>query len=137
MKIEVKKLISSGKYAGSFLFDYPIPEDLCVIPLCKLGNEAKVKAEYEIYDDDDVGVALTVNYKITGKCSYCLCDADKEVNFTSDLLFVPEKDDENYFYDGFNIDLKTAVDDAILISQPQILLCKEDCEGIAADKEND
>lgn len=137
MKIEVKKLIALGKYTGSLVYDYSVPEILCVIPLCRIDSVAKVKVDYEIYEDDAVGVTLTVNYRIAGKCSYCLNDAEKQIEFTSDILFVPEKDDENYYYDGVNIDLTTAVDDAILISQPQILLCKEDCTGIDVNPKND
>lgn len=130
MEIEVKKLIATGKYSGDFCFDYEAPADLCVIPLCKIDGKVNVACEYEIYDDDSVGVKLTLTYNLSGQCSYCLNDAKKQIIFQSDLLFVPEKDEENYFYDGNKINLKTAVDDAILISQPNILLCKPDCKGI-------
>ena len=129
MELEVKKLIAHGKYAGSFSFDYLPPENLCLVPLCKIG-EVKVTGEYEIFDDDSVGIKLTVNYLLAGQCSYCLKDAKKEISYISEILFVPQNDDENYYYDGNKIDLKTAVDDAILMSQPHILLCKEDCKGI-------
>ena len=133
MIIEVKKLNARKEFVGKFDFEYDPPADCCLIPLCKVGK-VKVCGSYEIYDDDSVGVSLTVAYKISGQCSYCLKDAEKEVKFTSEILFVPEKDDDNYYYDGIKIDLKTAVDDAILISQPNILLCKEDCTGISVDK---
>ncbi|MDE7082737.1 MAG: hypothetical protein K2O89_03430 [Clostridia bacterium] len=129
MELEVKRLIARGKYAESFCFDYVPPADLCLVPLCKI-DKVKVKGEYEIYDDDSVEVKLTVNYLLSGQCSYCLSEAKKEVSFLSEVLFVPEKDDENYYYDGNKINLKPAVDDAILMSQPHILLCKEDCKGI-------
>ncbi len=129
MEIEVKRLLAHGKYAGSFIFDYLPPEDLCLVPLCKLG-EVKVAGEYEIFDDDSVEIKLTLKYLLAGQCSYCLSDAKQEVDFTTEILFVPENDDENYYYDGNKINLKPAVDDAILMSQPHILLCKEDCKGI-------
>ena len=129
MELEVKRLIAHGKYVGSFSFDYVPPENLCLVPLCKIG-EVKVFGEYEIYDDDSVGIKLTVKYLLAGQCSYCLSDAKKEVSYLTEVLFVPEKDDENYYYDGNKINLKTAVDDAILMSQPHVLLCKEDCKGI-------
>ncbi len=130
MEIDVKKLVATGKYCGDFSFDYDAPADLCVIPLCKIEGKVKIVGEYEIYDDDAVGVKFTVTYDLSGQCSYCLNDAKKQISFQSDVLFVPEKDEENYFYDGIKINLKTAVDDAILISQPNILLCKPDCKGI-------
>ena len=129
MEIEVKRLIAHGKYEGNFSFDYVPPEDLCLVPLCKIG-EVKVEGEYEIFDDDCVEIKLTVKYLLSGQCSYCLNEAKKDVGYLTEVLFVPEKDDENYYYDGNKINLKTAVDDAILMSQPHILLCKEDCKGI-------
>ena len=129
MELEVKRLIAHGKYAGSFSFDYVPPENLCLVPLCELGK-VKVEGEYEIFDDDSVEIKLTVKYLLSGQCSYCLNEAKKEVSYLTEVLFVTEKDDENYYYDGNKINLKTAVDDAILMSQPHVLLCKEDCKGI-------
>lgn len=130
MEIEVKKLNALGKYTGGFSFDYLPPDDICIIPLCKVQGVVKVTGEYEIYEDDSVGVKFYVKYKLLGQCSYCLEDAEKEIEYLSEVLFVPENDDENYYYDGVKIKLKTAVDDAILISQPNVLLCKDDCKGI-------
>lgn len=129
MELDIRKLAATGKFSGSFNFKYQPPDDICLIPLCKIGD-VKVSGEYEIFDDDSVEVRFTVDYTVKGQCSYCLSDTEKEVNFLSEVLFVTEKDDENYYYDGIRLNLKTAVNDAILISQPHVLLCKEDCKGI-------
>jgi len=97
-------------------------------------GEVKVTGSYEIFEDDygkiDVEVTLIISYLLKGQCSYCLSDAQKRIEYETTVLFVPEHSDDDYYYDGNKINLKTAVDDAILMSQPQILLCKEDCEGI-------
>ncbi len=130
MEIEVRKLCALKKYEGDFSFDYEPPADLCLIPLCNIEGKVKVTGTYEIYEDDSVGVTLTVTYKIVGQCSYCLNPAEKAITYTTEILYVTEKDDENYYYDGIYINLKTAVDDAILISQPNVLLCKDGCTGI-------
>ncbi len=130
MEIEVKKLIAAGKYTGNFDFEYTPGKDASIVPLCNVDGLVRVKGDYEIYKDDSVGINFTVEYKLLGQCSYCLEPAEKRISFVSDVLYVAEADDENYYYDGIKIDLKTAVDDAILISQPAILLCKEDCKGI-------
>ncbi len=130
MEIEVKKLIAAGKYTGDFEFEYIPLTNVSVVPLCKVEGAVRVKGNYDIYKDDSVGVNFTVDYKLSGQCSYCLEPAEKQITFVSDVLFVTENDDENYYYDGIKINLKAAVDDAILISQPAILLCKEDCKGI-------
>ena len=130
MEIEVRKLNAQKKYEGDFQFDYEPAQDCCLIPLCKIEGKVKVSGSYEIYEDDSVGIVLTVGYKLVGQCSYCLGEASKDVTFTSEILYVKEKDDDNYYYDGIKINLKSAVDDAILISQPNVLLCKEGCTGI-------
>lgn len=130
MEIEVRRLNALKKYEGQFEYEYEPPADSCLVPLCKIEGNVKVSGSYEIYEDDSVGVNLTVNYKISGQCSYCLNEAQKDISFTSDILFVTEEDDENYLYDGIKINLKSAVDDAILISQPNIILCREGCTGI-------
>ena len=134
MELEVKRLNALGKFTGDFQFDYLPADNLCLVPLSGISGAVKVSGEYEIYEDDSVGVKLTVSYLLSGQCSYCLCEAETPVEFTSEILFVTERDDENYFYDGIRINLKTAVDDAILISQPNVLLCKEDCKGIDVPK---
>ena len=78
---------------------------------------------------------LKIRYTLVGQCSYCLADAVKEIEYTSDtLLFVTDKEDgDNYVYDGNRLDLSQAVKDALLFSQPEVLLCKEDCKGIKID----
>ena len=130
MEINVKKLLASKKYEGSFEYDYEPEADCCLIPLCKIDGAVKVTGSYVLYDDDSVGVTLTLKYTISGQCSYCLENAKKEITYTTEILYLTEEDDDNYLYDGVKINLKSAVDDAILISQPNILLCKEGCKGI-------
>lgn len=129
MKIEVRKLNAQKKYEGDFSYDYEPDENLCLLPFCKLSG-VKVCGSYEIYEDNEVSVVFTVGYTLSGKCSYCLEPAEKRIEFETEALFVPKADDENYQYDGNAIDLAPAVKDAILISQPSVLLCREDCTGI-------
>jgi uncharacterized metal-binding protein YceD (DUF177 family) len=131
MLIEVKKLIAHKQYEGDFSFTYTPPQDKMLLPLCSFDGDVKVTGSYEIYEDDEVGIKFKIVYDIKGQCSYCLEDAHKTVEFDSDVLYVLDKDDvDNYYYDGNKIDLTTAVDDALLISQPDVLLCKENCGGI-------
>lgn len=130
MKIEVKKLSALNKLIGSFNFEYQPPDDICLIPLCNVCGKVKVEGSYEIFEDDSVSVDFTVKYVIAGQCSYCLKDASAAVEQAFEILFVTEDDLDNYRYNGIYIDLKTAIDDAILFSQPKVLLCNEDCTGI-------
>ena len=136
MEIEVRKLCALKRFEGQFGFEYEPPADACLIPLCSICGKVKVNGDYCIEDDGRVWVDLNLSYKLAGQCSYCLEKAEKQIDYSTEVLFdtvktdLSGKDDDHYIYDGIKINLKTAVDDAILISQPEILLCKEGCEGI-------
>lgn len=135
MEIDVSKLCASGKCEGEVRFSYNPPEDCCLIPLCGIEGAVNVNCDYFICDDGKVEVRMTVDYLLSGQCSYCLKDARRHITYTADLLYDVRghgggEEDDRYYYDGRKINLKTAVDDTILISQPNVLLCKDGCEGI-------
>lgn len=126
--------MSRAAYTGDFSFEYQPPQDSIIIPLCRIEGGVTVSGEYEIFENDEVEVTLKLCYKLKGQCSYCLADAEKEIEYTSEtLLFVTDKDDsDNYVYDGNRLDLSQAVNDALLFSQPEVLLCT-DCKGKKID----
>lgn len=130
MVIDIARQIALKNYRGSFSFDYGCPQELVILPAARIEGKVKVTGEYEIYDDDSVGVALKISYLVAGQCSYCLEPAKKQVEYESDVLYLTEDDGENYSYNGLKLDLTTAVNDAVLFSQPQVLLCREGCGGI-------
>ena len=130
MVIDIARQIALKNYRGSFSFDYDCPQELVILPAARIEGKVKVTGEYEIYDDDSVGVALKISYLVAGQCSYCLEPAKKQVEYESDVLYLTEDDGENYSYNVFNLHLTTSVNDAVLFSQPQVLLCREGCGGI-------
>ncbi len=130
MVIDIARQTALKNYRGSFSFDYDCPQELVILPAARIEGKVKVTGEYEIYDDDSVGVALKISYLVAGQCSYCLEPAKKQVEYESDVLYLTEDDGENYSYNGLKLDLTTAVNDAVLFSQPQVLLCREGCGGI-------
>ena len=131
MILEIKKLMARGSYTGDFSFGYQPPQDFNLLPLCRIENGVKVEGSYEIFEDGEVEVTLKISYKLVGQCSYCLADAEKQIEYeTEPLLFVTDKDDcDNYVYDGNRLDLSQAVADALLFSQPKVLLCDSGCKG--------
>jgi uncharacterized metal-binding protein YceD (DUF177 family) len=134
MIIEVSKLNARKQYEGDFAYSYTPSQDKVLLPLCVFKGDVKVEGDYIIYENGEVSVCFKITYSIKGQCSYCLEDAEKKIEFDSEVLFVRDKDDlDNYYYDGIKIDLTPAVDDALLISQPDVLLCKEGCSGIKID----
>ena len=130
MILEIKKLMAKAAYTGEFAFDYLPPQENLLIPLCRIEGGVKVTGNYEIFEDDEVEISLKISYRLKGQCSYCLADAEKDVEYATDVLFVTDKTDyDNYVYDGNRLDLSQAVNDALLFSQPKVLLCSEDCAG--------
>ena len=130
MILEIKKLMAKGAYTGEISFGYQPPQDLNLLPLCQIDGSVKVEGTYEIFEDDEVEVTLKISYKLVGSCSYCLADAEEQIEYTTEpLLFVTEEDGDNYVYDGNRLDLSQAVVDAMLFSQPKVLLCNKGCKG--------
>ena len=131
MILEIKKLMAKGAYTGEISFDYQPPQDLNLLPLCRIDGGVKLEGTYEIFDGGEVEVTLKLSYKLLGSCSYCLADAEEQIQYTTEpLLFVTDKNDEdNYVYDGNRLDLSQDVVDAMLFSQPEVLLCGSCCKG--------
>lgn len=129
MIIEVKRLISKKVYEGKFSFEYTPSQDKILIPLCRFDGDVKVTGGYEIFEDGSVEVTFNVAYRIVGQCSYCLEDAASDISYDFAATFTTDKDNyDDYYYDGYKVDLTTAVNDALLASQPDTLLCKK-CVG--------
>ena len=130
MIIDIARQIALKNFRGSFSFEYDCPKDLVILPAASVEGKVKVEGEYEIFEDNSVGVHLKISYLLAGQCSYCLEPAKKQIEYEQDILYLTEDDGENYSYNGLKINLTTAVNDAVLFSQPQVLLCREDCKGI-------
>lgn len=123
--------MARAAYVGEVSFVWQPPQDSILIPFCRVEGGVNAVAEYEIFEDGEVEIALKISYELIGQCSYCLADAKKRIEYETDVLYVTDKDDlDNYVYDGNMLDLTAAVNDALLFSQPKVLLCKEDCKGI-------
>lgn len=134
MIIDIARQTALKNYRGNFCFEYDSPSDLLLLPSAHIEGKVKAEGEYEIYEDGSVGVALRLSYLLVGQCSYCLEPAQKQVEYSMDTLWLTEDDGENYLFDGNKLDLTDAVNDGILFSQPQVLLCREDCKGIDLTK---
>lgn len=131
MVLEIKKLLTKAEYSGNFSFRFTPDDGDILIPMCRVDGGVEVTGEYEIFDDDSVAVSFKLSYKLSGSCSYCLEDAVKDIEYLSDAMFVVDSPkDEEYLYDGNRLDLTRAVNDAFMISQPAVLLCKPDCKGV-------
>ena len=130
MTIDIRKLNVQKKYTGDMEFSYDAPVELIEIPFVKFASPVNVRFSYELFADDALEIRGTVSYRLEGQCSRCLKDASADVVGELEALFEPKKDSEDYSYSNGIVDLKKAVDEAIMASMPYVLSCGEDCESI-------
>lgn len=136
MIIDIRKLNAQKKYSGELVFDYEPPETLIDIPFVKFATPVKVEAEYELFEDDSLELKGKIGFCLAGQCSRCLKETSMQVEGELDAYFEPRKDSEDYSYSNGKIDLREALEDAVMASMPFVLLCEENCEGIRYSDEN-
>ncbi len=131
MIIDIRKLNAQKKYAGHMELEYSAPETLIEIPLVKFASPVKIVFDYDLYEDDSLEIRGTVSYRLEGQCSRCLQEAFAEVEGELDAYFECRKDYEDYGYTNGIVDLKKAVEDAVMASMPFTLSCGKDCKEIS------
>ena len=137
MIIDIRKLNAQKKYSGSFEFEYSAPEYLIEIPYVKFSAPVKISFEYELYEDDSLEIRGKVVYSLQGQCSRCLKETTMQVEGDLDAYFEPRKDYEDYGYTNGIVDLKKAVEDAVMASMPFVLVCSDECGEIAYPMETE
>ncbi len=139
MIIDIRKLNVQKKYSGEMELSYEAPENLIEIPFVRFATPVTVRFSYELYEDDAFEIKGSVSFTLEGQCSRCLQDAKTDIVGELDALFEPKKDGEDYSYFGGVVDLKKAVDEAIMACMPFTLSCGENCESIGyiSDSAND
>ena len=131
MIIDVRKLNAQKKYVGHMEFEYSAPETFIAIPYVKYAAPIKISLDYEIFEDDSVDVRGTLFYTLVGQCSRCLKETSVDVVGELDAYFENRKDYADYGYINGVVDLKQAVEDALMASMPYVVNCPEECEGIS------
>ena len=131
MIIDIRKLNAQKKYEGHLEFEYSAPDAFIEIPYVKFAAPVKVSFDYELFEDNSLEIRGTVTYTLEGQCSRCLKEARATVEGELDAYFEPRKDYEDYGYTNGVVDLKKAVEDAIMASMPYTLSCGENCENIS------
>ena len=137
MHIDIRKINAQKKYTGNMEFEYSAPETFIQIPSVSFTGPVKVSFEYELFEDDSIEIRGTVSYGLQGACSRCLKPVTTSVVGELDAYFEPRKDYEDYGYTNGVVDLKQAVEDAIMASMPYVVLCDEECEGISYNGQAD
>ena len=131
MLIDIRKLNAQKKYSGQMEFSYSAPEELIEIPYVKFAEPVKIEFDYDLFEDDSLEIKGKVRYRLVGQCSRCLKDAAQDIEGDLDAYFQPCKNCEDYGYTNGIVDLKKAVEDAIMASMPYTLSCGENCEPLS------
>ncbi len=137
MIIDIRKLNAQKKYVGEMEFEYSAPNSLIEIPFVEFSSPILVSFTYELYEDDSLEIRGSVAYTLKGQCSRCLKEATMRVEGEIDAYFEARKDYEDYGYTNGIIDLKKAVDDAVMASMPFLLTCSDVCGEIAYPMETE
>ena len=103
------------------------------------GSDVELDARLESVQEG-VLVTATVKVTVTGECSRCLDELDREVELDVQELYVYEpseggaEDDESEpTVEGDLLDLEPAVRDAVVLGLPVAPLCRDDCPGLCPE----
>ena len=132
MVIDVKKLKISGKTQTDFSFEYTPEENLLLLPDAYIDGAINVFGTLELHEGDCY-VDGTINCKIVGKCARCVERAEHNFNEEFSVKFVkanPDLEELEYLYKSDMVALRQAVNEIIMLNEPQLIYCKENCKGL-------
>lgn len=112
-------------------------------PDCVLAEDVKVQGKLE-KSGQLIRCQGSLQTKLSVGCTRCLANFSFTVNARLSVHFIPrvekanmageteltDQDVEQEFYEEGRIDLSPPVRDLILLSLPQVRLCREDCAGL-------
>ena len=126
-KMQINAELEMDQFHGTF-GDYPI------IRKSPVSLEIMNKGERNLQIKGSAEVVLAI------PCDRCLeevdtpipLDFEKEVDMKLDEEERIQALDEQYFIEGYNLDVDKLVCSEILVSWPSKVLCKEDCKGLCS-----
>ena len=123
-KIDVRSSVAKKIYTGELSFGFEAEEGLLEIPYVSFASPLQAELNFEIFEDDSVEVKGRISYTLKGLCSRCLSEAQQEIVYEVEGVFVPtEPQDEEYSYSNGKVDLEEFLRDSVLFSLPQTILC--------------
>lgn len=131
MVIDVKKCLKQGKFNGDFAFDFEPDASDVDIPYVVFSTPVRVKGRFHVLEDDSLEVEGEISYTLKGLCSRCLKETEEKVVYAFHEYFTQEENGEDYSCKNGQADLAEVASDAVLLSMPHTLLCKDGCEMIA------
>ena len=129
MILDLKKLKRSGKDSSSFFFEYSPETELCDVPNAKIVLPIKISGTVTLTGEHSAYIDGEAVFSIAGECTRCLKDTENfyAISFQEQ---VEENNPDGYQVKNDTVDLRTIVDDAVMINSPVSFLCDENCKGI-------
>lgn len=89
-----------------------------------------------VFNVDVLTIDATISFKLLAVCDKCGEEFEKELSFPFNEVFVDSTkshNEEDYvILNQTCVDLNKAVEDALLLSMPTKMVCKEDCKGLCS-----
>jgi len=127
MIIDVYKLKQQGKTDEDLTMEYLPERPLIDLPNAHIEGPVSVRVTVHL-TGKNAYVEGTVNYTVAGECSRCLEDASVYVTEPFEAEYGVTSDFEYPVKSG-TIDLTVPVEEAIIMSSPMVIYCREDCKG--------
>ncbi len=86
--------------------------------------------ELSIVDDAKAAFIGKIGYGIRTACDSCGSPAELKREIKLSVLFTDEPEEEDYFFNGRELEPDKAVADSIILDIPSRILCRKDCAGI-------
>lgn len=131
MIIDVLKLKQEGKLNANFTFSYDADNSLLSLPNASFSGPVLVDCELSL-EGRDVFADIIIKYTVVGECSRCLESASRAVESSVSVKFslTPDLDNDEYLYKSGKVDLTSPVNEEIIVNQPTVIYCKDDCKGL-------
>ena len=128
MIIDVNKLIRSGLEEGVFELNFEPQRELTGLPGARIAGGVKVNVKVRPHGRS-ASAAGEVSYTIEGECSRCLAPARVSISEPFNAEYGMGAEAEYPIKAGL-IDLTAPVEEAVILSSPQVIYCKSDCKGV-------
>lgn len=133
MIIDILKLKQEGRESAEFNFEYNAPNDLIIsLPNASFSGPVAVNAYIEVVGKD-VYADVTLVYTIECDCSRCLERASEKITYSYSAKYTLFEEEDCYIYKSGKVDLTSSVEEAIIVNQPTVIYCKEDCKGLCPE----
>ena len=129
MIIDILKLKQEVGATKNFRFEYAADDSLLSLPDARFDGNVVLEGDAAV-KGKDLFVDMTVSYVVVCPCSRCLESAKRSVEYPFSTKFTLFPEEDAYLYKSGKADLTPAANEAILLSQPSVVYCKEDCKGL-------